>query len=278
VPIGVTTVNPSYATLVALASAPLAGLLVQWIRLIGLSDRPGLAGIVLWKSKADIATIALYDICGAAIVVASVIILGITRPPSLVHGFQTSPLVAWGIVGLSGPLFSIGVLDRLPVHAFADLVTRSEETRDTTLIAAMLTQVRARASTRVAETLWAESTKLEDRERHGLLVRAKQLAASDVLTFHDVARALRDHATKLKRPLPEEVEDILDLPAKWGHEANPDRHTPVAVGTALDFGLCVPIATACDCAEQRLADSIQQPDLSKHSSTSDQSRTAEVVD
>ncbi len=275
---GVVSVNPSYATLAALVTAPLAGLLVQWIRLIGLSNRPGLAGIVLWTSKADVATIAFYDICGAAIVAASVIILGITRPPSLVQGFQTSPVVAWSIVGLVGPLFSTGVLDRLPVRAFADLVTRPDETRDTTLIAAMLTQVRSRASARIAETLWAESTKLEDRERHRLLVRAKRLAASEVLTFHDVARALRDHATQLKNPLPEEVEEILDLPAKWGHEANPDRHTPVAVGTALDFGLCVPIATACDCAEQRVVDSTQRLVLSEHSVVPDQSQAVDLVD
>lgn len=253
--IGVVSVSPSFATLAALVSAPLAGLLVQWIRLIGLSDQPGLAGKVLWKSKTDVATIAVYDACGAIAVAASVIILGITRPPSLVSGFQTSPVVAWAIVGLVGPLFSTGVLDRFPVHAFAGLVTRTDETRDTKLIAAMLTQVRSRASTRIAEALWLESTKLEDRERHGLLIRAKRLSASDLLTFHDVARSLRDHAERLKRPLPDEVEELLGLPGQWDNEANPERHTPVIVGTALDFGLCVPIAAACDCAEQRASDS-----------------------
>jgi hypothetical protein len=274
--IGIVSVNPSFATLAALVSAPLAGLLVQWIRLIGLSDQPGLAGKVLWKSRTDVATIAVYDACGAAAVAASVIILGITRPPSLVSGFQTSPVVAWAIVGLVGPLFSTGVLDRFPVHAFAGLVTRTDEARDTKLIAAMLTQVRSRASARIAEMLWLESTKLEDRERHGLLIRAKRLAASDLLTFHDVAHALRDHAKRLKRPLPDEVENLLGLPAKWDNEANPERHTPVIVGTALDFGLCVPVAAACDCAEQRASDSA--PLNGQPSVIQEQPRTADMVD
>lgn len=253
VPLGAIAVNPSFATLAALVSAPLAGLGLQWLKLIGLSNRPGLAIAVLWRRKAEVTTIALYDMCGAAVVVVSVILLGITRPPSLVSGFTTSPLVAWGIVGLLGPLFSMGVLDRLPVRTFIDVVARPDDTNNTARIAAMLTQVRARASGKIADALWSLARRIDQRERHDLLVQAVDLIEQQHMGFKDIADALRDHARDRKQTLPDEVEVAMTLPSQW-EETNPDRHARLLVTTALDFGLCVPIENACDCVEQRIVD------------------------
>lgn len=113
-------VDASYAALTALVAAPLAGLAVLSLRMVGRSGHIGMSLSALWRSKTDSAALILYDIVGGALSVAVVLVLGITRPPALTNGFATSPALAWAVVGSLGPLVSAGILDRLPLRSLVD--------------------------------------------------------------------------------------------------------------------------------------------------------------
>ncbi len=200
---------------------------------------------ILWEKRAQGVTIAIYDMFGAAALCASLIVLGVTRPPALVEGFKTSPVIAWAIVGLAGPVLSVGVLNQLATRALGAWAGANAGDGPSRLIG-LLSEGRSRASGQVADAMWAKARRVQSRERRELLRKARWLTTEGYLHFVDVVKALREHAAR-RGTIATPVGEIMERPARWP-DANPDRHTFELIATALDFDLDVPIGSACECA------------------------------
>jgi hypothetical protein len=252
-PAGVVEASPSMA--IVLLIAPLAGLFALLIRMLGRSSQLRLSLTILRRSKADVTAIAAYDIVGGLLCGAGVLILGITRPPALAAAFETKPLLAWSIVGASGPLLAAGVIDRLPLRSFADFFVnnggRSVSSKWPEM--APVPEVRLQASQHILLRLYQE-VRVTERiicDHHG--VTARKLFEAGHLTFDDVTGEIKRFASDWSKQIPEEVKELMGKRTMWPGPQDPGRETVLLVDTCLNLGFEQPIIIANRVAAERAA-------------------------
>lgn len=241
-------VRASYEALVVLVAAPAAGLLILGLRMVGRSGEVRTTLQVLRHVRSDVAALIVYDAVGGALCAGGVLILGISRPPALVTGFSTDPVLAWSIVGFFGPLVSAGILDRLPLRSLVDFLSRNDS-RDEP--GSTLIEVRFQASQRILFQLYEEVRVRNGIERDALSLRARELTQEGRLHFDDVAREIDVFASSWKRRVPREVKAVLARRTHWPTGEDPGREGIVLVDTAIAVGLVQPITIACRVAEHR---------------------------
>lgn len=244
-------VHASLATILAIVIAPVASMAVLMTKMLGRSGRVRLSLSVLRQTKADVATLIVYDAIGGAICAGAVLLLGITRPPALVSGFTTAPVLTWSIVGALGPLVSVGILDRLPLRESRDVLERDRKTRKEEEVARIFAEVRFQASQRILTLLYEEVQVRAGIERDKHSARAKELFHTGRLHFDDVAREVDLFTRAWHRRVPQEVSAILRKRQHWPTDQDPGRETLMLVETLLVTGLIRPVTIACKVAERR---------------------------
>jgi hypothetical protein len=245
-------VEATSSALVALLVAPLTGLLVLVVRMLGRSGKVrGSLGVLL-RSRADLATLAVYDIVGGGLCVASVIILGITRPPALIAGFEDQPVLAWAIVGALGPLVSAGIVDRLPLRTFADFFASQEQHKNEKAdkSAVVIAEVRLQASQRILLRLYEEVRVVEALERDSHASRARRLISEGELSFSDVVTEVNRFSGMWRERVPSEVRVVIRKHG-GGSDLPPADATIKLVHTCLETGFVRPVAIATRIAEAR---------------------------
>lgn len=240
-------VHASPATLLVMVSAPLTGLLALFVRMIGRSGRPKMATEVLAQAPAEVLTIGIFDVLGGIICAGGVVIFGITRPPALVSGFDSSPVLAWLGVGALGPLVSAGVLDRLPLRTVADHTNRGSQQA----LGSVFSELRFQATQRVLERLYEEVEFAEGVQRDGYATQARSLIDAGLLEFDDIHLQVERFGSEPEVVLPKPVKKLLAARTSWPVDVDPGREAVVLVDTCLKVDVVAPVAVACRIARQR---------------------------
>lgn len=258
------TVELSLTAAAALVTAPAAGLGFLTARMLGRSGRANLTIETLSRSKADIVVIAIYDVVGALVAVAGLVLLGVSKPSPLVSYFNSDPLIAWATFGVVGPVCAVGVLDRLPIIRFVNLSPAGvgQLEYDSNSLRATLADgvaLRRKSVERILKCHYEDVLVVEDTERITLLHRAVGLIGGGVLGFDEIALQIEKYIQEFRDgTMPQELEKLLrereSLPAVEDMFLNAER----LVGVALDKGLNRPVNIAC-----RVAEAAPVPEASK---------------
>lgn len=235
--------------------APLAGIAVLLTRMIGRSGRPDLAIGTLRRKKGDCALIVVYDLTGAVLAVAGVVLLGVTKPTLIVSYFDSQPLIAWAIFGALGPIFAIGIVDRFPVERLVQLPGAGNGRNQIEVTAARGAALRRRAAERILAGHYDDVAVSVGSERRQLLHLCKDLINSGDLHFDDIAGQITAYAHELDDGrLPREVSVILENRTAWPTDHDTFEAALTLVGIALDQGLIRPVSIAC-----RIVDKAARP-------------------
>lgn len=229
--------------------APLAGLSVLATRMLGRSGRVSVTFETLKRTRADLAVIALYDLAGVIVAMLALILFGVTKPTLLVEYFNSNPWVAWTCFGVIGPLFAVGLIDRLPVERLVDASRRisGDEVDATTARGSAL---RRKAVERVLSCHYQDIAVTVGSERRRLLHRAKRLVWNGDLHFDEVATQLTCFAAEFHDGvLPDGVVDIIRDRENWPTDHDMFEAVLQLVMIALREGLSSPISIACRICE-----------------------------
>lgn len=244
------TVELSAACLAALAAAPVVGLGVLVARMLGRSGRLYLTLSTLSRSRADLTVIALYDIAGAMVAILSLTLFGVTKPTLLVEYFNTDPVISWALFGALGPIFAVGLIDRLPVERLVTISRSSLSGEEFRATLARGSALRRKAVERVLACHYEDISVTEGSERRSLLHRSKQLIRTGLLHFDEIAAQITDYVAEFRDgDLPAEVSTILDSRTAWPTDHDTFEAALTLVGVALDQGLSRPISIACRIGE-----------------------------
>lgn len=242
-------VELSGASCAALVVAPIAGLVVVVSRMLGRSGRLDLVLRTLRRSKANLTVVALYDIAGAVLAVAAIVLLGITKPGVLVEYFHTDPVLAWAIFGALGPICAVGLIDRFPVERLVSLVDSQGSSREFQVTVARGAALRRRAVERILALHYEDLAVSEGSEHRSLMHRAKRLVRTDQLHFDDIALQVTKYVEYRQREMPPPVSKVLHSRNSWPTNHDAFEAALTLVGVALDQGLTRPISIACRIGE-----------------------------
>jgi hypothetical protein len=191
----------------------------------------------------------LYDLLGGAVCVAGVVVFGITRPPALVSGFQSSPLLAWLALGALGPLVSAGVIDRFPLRAVADVVSRSDRSgRPDAATPTVFSDVRFQASQRIIYALYDDVRVSEIVEHKALRLTARGLIEAGLLDFDIIEREIRLFARQYRWRLPQPLLAAFKARSAWPTGHDPGRETIQLVDVSMELGFVRALDIVCRAA------------------------------
>ena len=255
------SVQLSAGSVMVLITAPLAGMGFLAARMLGRSGRAKLTYATLARSKADVAVIVVYDVVGAIIAAATFVLLGVTKPAVLVAYFKSDPWIAWSAFGIMGPLFAVGILDRLPILRLVSAslepgypVAQSGERRVRSILVDG-SAVRRTSVERILKCQYEDVLVTEDSERNSIYHRAKRLIDAQSLHFDDIAPQVARYVDEFRDGnMPDEVANVIQSRKAWPTDYDAFKGADTLVGVALDQGLNRPINIACRIAENNASD------------------------
>lgn len=247
------SVELSAASLTVLLTAPLMGLGFLTARMLGTSGRVTLTYETLARSKADIAVIVVYDISGAIVAVCGIVLLGITKPATLVSYFATDPWIAWPVFGVLGPVLAVGILDRLPVIRWASLAL--QEVNGAAMIDSA--SLRRKSVERILKCHYEDVLVTVDNERNSLLHKAKRLIDDQWLHFDDIAHHVTRYVDEFRAgEMPPEVAKIIERRKAWPTDYDAFSGAETLAAVAIEEGLGRPVNIACRIAEKSATSSL----------------------